>query len=600
MKQPSLLPVYKYTTWALLVLVLASCHKDLTQVQQSPRTTLPVVTDTTALPSPVLLAGKSVLIDSFKHPLDKRKLLLPVKDAYQNKKVQQKIQGFYAANGYKTKWLDDVGPNALYTALAEQLSHADRYGLSPEEYDIRELDHLLEAVYRVQPPAADLIVELDMQITEAFFLFTTHLTEGKLTRAAGSNIWIRSNSNNAIARKTPDLDVQMLAGIATPGQLAEMIRRVQPASEQYSRLQRALEEYRALEKTNTTAFPVIPVTEKIKPDERHAAIPVLRRKLSLTDLKIYTLPVDTTTGMVDSLLYDAELVSAVKWFQLRHGLTPDGIVGERTLRFLNQPLKDKADILALNLERMRWIPERNENSCIRVNVPEYMLRIYENQKPEFEMKVIVGAPNKATPIFDDVLKNIVFSPTWTVPTSIIREEIIPHLKKDPQYYAEKNYTFYRGDVAIDPSTEVWEGENANPYQIRVVQQPGADNSLGRVKFLLTNDMSIYLHDTPNHRLFNKDYRALSHGCVRLDEPARFAAYLLRNQPGWSMASVQKAMDGNAPAGIPLKKQYPVHLEYFTAWVDDNGLINFREDIYGFDKQQLRELYTVGGSSVAGL
>jgi murein L,D-transpeptidase YcbB/YkuD len=236
-----------------------------------------------------------------------------------------------------------------------------------------------------------------------------------------------------------------------------------------------------------------------------------------------------------------------------------------------------------------------------VNIPEYKLRMIENQKEVFNMRVIVGAPGKPTPVFNDAVNHIIFSPTWTVPTSIIKEEIIPRLRKDSSYYTQKNYAFFKNEETIDPAGESWKDEEINPYKYRIVQQPGPDNSLGLVKFGMPNKMNIYLHDTPNHSLFNKTYRALSHGCVRLDEPALFAEYLLRDQKGWNKATVQNAMKAGTPTTIHLRKRYPVHIEYHTAWVDENGLINFREDIYGHDRRQLEQLYpTDKASAVAGI
>ncbi len=292
--------------------------------------------------------------------------------------------------------------------------------------------------------------------------------------------------------------------------------------------------------------------------------------------------------MKDSLRYDEALVSAVKWFQLRHGLEPDGIIGAGTLKFINQSFKEKADIIALNLERMRWLPESFGDNYIRVNLPEYKMRVFEDQKFALEMKVIVGAVDTPTPVFGDTLQHIVFSPTWSVPTSIIKNEIIPRLQRDSSYYSSKNYVFYKGGVQIDPTLELWD-QDINPYSLSVVQQPGPDNSLGLVKFGMRNKMSIYLHDTPSQRLFNKSYRALSHGCVRLDEPAELAAFLLKDQRGWSEEAVQKAMHRETSTTMFIKKSYRVQLDYFTAWVDENGQVNFREDIYGHDKYQLAQL-----------
>jgi murein L,D-transpeptidase YcbB/YkuD len=306
-------------------------------------------------------------------------------------------------------------------------------------------------------------------------------------------------------------------------------------------------------------------------------------------MTLYPTPFDSISNVSDSLSYDPALVEAVKSFQARHGLQSDGVIGEKTLRFMNQSFRDKAEVIALNMERIKWLPDNVTGNYISVNVPEYKLRVYDDQKQTLEMKVIVGASNKATPIFTDELEHIVFSPTWTVPTSIIKEEIIPNLRKDSLYYSKKNFLFFKNDEEIDPIAEYWSDANINPYQYRVIQNPGTDNSLGSVKFMMPNNMSVYLHDTPNHRLFLKDYRALSHGCVRLDEPAKFAEYLLRDQKGWTPERIVKAMNESSPFTIHLKKHYQVNIEYCTAWVDDNGVINFREDIYGHDKAQLKQL-----------
>jgi murein L,D-transpeptidase YcbB/YkuD len=265
---------------------------------------------------------------------------------------------------------------------------------------------------------------------------------------------------------------------------------------------------------------------------------------------------------------------------------------------MNQRISDRIDQIALNMDRLRWMPAINCDRYLLVNIPDYKLTVYEGAQRALDMRVIVGSATTPTPVFNDQLNHIVFSPTWTVPVSIVRNEIIPNLRKDSTYYSEKNFVIYKQDVQIDPALENWKDPNINPYQLRVVQNPGADNSLGSVKFMMPNNMSVYLHDTPSRRLFAKDYRALSHGCVRLGEPAKLAAYLLKDQQGWDADRISKAMSGSSPATILLKKRYPVYLMYQTAWVDDDGLLQFREDIYGHDKVQLKQLRPVRGTVTA--
>jgi murein L,D-transpeptidase YcbB/YkuD len=212
----------------------------------------------------------------------------------------------------------------------------------------------------------------------------------------------------------------MLLEIQTNDQLQKAVSELQPANEQYAKLQQALECYHSLEKKSQGVFPPIPSNVKIKPDEKNVIIPMIRRKLSMTDVKVYPMVIDTVSGLQDSLLYDSALADAIKLFQLRHGLEQDGIIGEKTLKFLNQSFHEKAEVIAINMERIRWMPENYGDHYILVNVPEYKLRVYENHKQQLEMKVIVGASNKPTPVFNDELDYIVFSPTWTVPFSIIK------------------------------------------------------------------------------------------------------------------------------------------------------------------------------------
>ena len=557
---------------------LVSCSRNVSKLTSS--RTAQLNQDSASVQSlPVVI--KSLPIDTVRNPISKR-ISISVSDPYFNAAVNSKLDQFYKANNLQTKWLCDKGPSPLYHVVLDVLKNASQYGLDPQAYDVAGIESRTNILYQSGASEAA-ITDLDIHISEMYFLFTTHLTEGRIRSVAnGRSVWKRN------IRVLSANDVLLLVNAISPEQLAAAILELQPSDSQYIKLQQALAYYQSLEKQPSAAYPPISVKSAVKPGERNVAIPLIRKKLSLTDLKTYQVTSDSISGVSDSSYYDHVLVEAVKFFQFRHGLEPDGIIGEKTLKFMNQSFREKADVIALNMERLRWTPQGGQD-YIAVNVPEYKLRVFEQQKEAFEMKVIVGASNKPTPIFSDQLEHIVFSPTWTVPVSIIREEIIPHLRADSAYYSNKNFAFFKNDVEIDPLLENWKDENINPYQYRVVQNPGSDNSLGSVKFMMPNNMSVYLHDTPNHRLFSKDYRALSHGCVRLDEPAKFAEYLLRGQKGWTPDRIVKAMNDSTPSTVLLKKHYEVRIEYRTAWVDDNGLINFREDIYGHDKVQLKQL-----------
>jgi murein L,D-transpeptidase YcbB/YkuD len=527
-----------------------------------------------------------VYIDTVVMPLDVRPSAI---ETFWRAEVIAKRAALYKTSGYRTVWFLDHGPSPLFEAALRLLSDAGAHGLEPTNYVDLQLEERVRELYK-QGADARTIGELDIAFTDKVLLFTTHVSEGRVVSVAnGKSVWKRP------ATSTSTLDVQLLGNVTTPDELRAAIKRIQPQNDQYVRLQKALAFYRSIEKFESQP---ISVASPVKPGERSAALPLVRKRLSYLNGSL--LQSDSSDQAVvlnsqplgDSLFYDASLAASVQLFQRRHGLTPDGVIGERTLRFMNQRISDRTAQIALNMDRLRWMPSINAERYLLVNLPDYKLTVYEGAQSVLEMRVIVGSAATPTPVFNDQLNHIVFSPTWTVPTSIIRNEIIPNLRKDSTYYSEKNFVIYKQDVQIDPALENWKDPNINPYQLRVVQNPGADNSLGSVKFIMPNNMSVYLHDTPSRRLFGKDYRALSHGCVRLHEPAKLAEYLLKDQQGWDTARIAKAMSGSSPATILLKKRTPVFLTYQTAWVDNEGLLQFREDIYGHDKIQMKQLQPV--------
>ncbi|HET9054659.1 MAG TPA: L,D-transpeptidase family protein, partial [Cyclobacteriaceae bacterium] len=475
------------------------------------------------------------------------------------------------------------GPSAFYYTLIYHLKNADVHGLNPEDYAVDIIERAVDAVYENGLADALDVTALDVRITGLYFLFTTHLREGKIKTTGYSNkLWLREplpESSN---------DIEKLVQAKNAKDLDKVIDSIRPAHEQYTKLQAALEHYRNLERYAVESLPEVNLAGKIEPGTRNNVIPLIRKRLSQFDLHVYPLLLDSVTGQWDSLLYDDGLVQGIVAFQIVHGLEPDGVVGPMTIHYLNKSLRSRVESIAVNMDRLRWAPPLdNEAAYILVNVPEYKLRVYDKNKTVFEMRVIVGTVENPTPVFTDYINHVVFSPTWTVPVSIIKNEIIPRLKLNPDYYTERNYVFYKNGEQIDPASETWDA--TQPHQYRIVQQSGEDNSLGLVKFGMNNAMRIYLHDTPGQRLFAKDYRALSHGCIRLDEPAKFAEYLLQANTGWDREKINRQMFSGKASTILLKKNYPVNIQYCTAWVSDDGNVNFRDDIYGHDRMQLQEL-----------
>lgn len=520
---------------------------------------------------------RELYIDTVATSIASRVKVIDVNDKYYNTRIRNKTKSFYNQTGNKTKWLEYRGPGKNFKAFLESVKHTAQYGLNPEHYGLAALDSQVQLLFKNKKRTTEDVSTMDIRITGSFFLFTTHLIEGRIRTAGyGENIWKKN-----IPKEN---DIQLLADNSS-GDLEEIIEALHPDNEQYEKMQKALLQYRRLEQKAAISLAGNKLQGSVKPGKKHPSIPKIRRRLFLTDLEPYVIP-------DDSLQYDEKMANGIKEFQERHGLTPDGIISEYTLKYLDQSMKYKADLIELNLERLRWLPREYPKEYISINVPEYMLRVYKGKKTSLEMKVVLGDEFNTTPVFIDTLEYIVFSPTWTVPPGIMEEEVIPNLKGNPLAYDTTRFRILKKGKMIDPTEEDWQAEDLDPKQYEVIEKPGPDNSLGLVKFMMPNDMHIYLHDTPADHLFNKRKRAYSHGCIRLERPMDMTKYLLADQPSWDEKKIAEAMKSEEPTSAPLKKKLPVHIDYRTVWVDEEGKLNFREDIYGHDQQQLRKLNRV--------
>ncbi|WP_052017040.1 L,D-transpeptidase family protein [Arcticibacter svalbardensis] len=294
----------------------------------------------------------------------------------------------------------------------------------------------------------------------------------------------------------------------------------------------------------------------------------------ITDIKNRLQLLGDLPTTAQSQIYDSSLESAVLNFQRRHGLTKDGIVGPAVIKAINIPIQSKIEKMLINMERMRWMPVMNEGRRVVVNIPEFRLHVYEGSNEVLSMNVVVGKSANRTVIFSDKIKNVVFSPFWNIPRSIIRNEILPGIERNPSYLNRHNM-------------EITGNSNGLPI---IRQKPGRKNALGRVKFIFPNRYSIYLHDTPSKGLFQRTQRAFSHGCIRVAEPSALAEYLLNDQAGWTEKKIKKAMHSNSEKWVSLKEPVPVFISYFTAWVDESQQLNFRDDIYGHDDLIKKHLF----------
>lgn len=291
------------------------------------------------------------------------------------------------------------------------------------------------------------------------------------------------------------------------------------------------------------------------------------------------------TVTITDNIYTPELVEAVKRFQQWHGLSDDGVIGVRTREWLNVSPQTRATLLALNIQRLRILPGRVDNG-IMVNIPNYSLNYYKNGAEVLSSRVIVGRPSRKTPLMSSALNNVVVNPPWNVPTSLVRQDIVPKARYDAGYFQRHGYTVLSGwsneAEVVDPSMIDWSMISPNNFPYRLRQAPGASNSLGRFKFNMPSSDAIYLHDTPNHGLFQKDIRALSSGCVRVNKASDLANMLLQDA-GWNDARVSSTLKQGDTTYVNIRQRVPVQLYYLTAWVADDGKPQFRTDIYNYDK-----------------
>ncbi len=332
----------------------------------------------------------------------------------------------------------------------------------------------------------------------------------------------------------------------------------------YKLLKDQLEKYVAIAKNG--GWPEItPDTKIFKTGKESPAIHNMKKLLFLTG----DLPQLDTSDV-----FDDTLKTGIKNFQKRYGYTANGIVTTSLLKEMNVPAIQRIKQILINMNRMRWMPQEPDGKLILVNIPEFILHMYDGKNKVFDMVVVVGKEGHNTTIFSDKLTTIVFSPYWNLPESIVKKEVLPSMAKNANYLESHNM-------------EITGGTEDLPV---IRQKPGGDNSLGKVKFLFPNSFNIYFHDTPSKSLFNNDVRAYSHGCIRLSDPEKLANYLLRDNRNWAPEKINEAMNSEKEQFVAVKNPVPVFITYYTAWVDDSGLLNFRTDIYGHDKEIAQKMF----------
>lgn len=493
---------------------------------------------------------------------------------------QPLVNRFYEGRELELAWSRNGRPTAQATAMIEAFATADKAGLNPEDYDSSRWPERIKALSSGDHQA---VAQFDVALTLDAMRY---LSDIHLGRVAPQHFNFEIDAQSKRQDWAQFLNDKVLETSDIPG----MIAALEPDSEDYRKTKEALAHYRELAKSQADAEAAGAKTQLTDPGrqlttgDRYADACALRVRLNLEGDAAIEIP-DDCSGAHALTQADME---AIKAYQTRHGISPDGKLGPATVRSLNVPMSQRVTQIEDALERWRWLPEQYQKPRLLVNLPEFLLRGYtEDHQLDFTMRVVVGKVkgDHETPVFTRVMKYLIFRPFWNVPISIIKKELVPHVQANPAYLESKNYEVLgrSGKTITDYTANSLEH---NGYLVR--ERPGPGNSLGLVKFMFPNQFDIYLHSTPESYLFQRQRRDFSHGCIRVQHPDDLAVWVLNGQTGkdnepWDLDKVQEAMnDGDDNKQVNLKTQLPIVIFYLTAHVDADGKMDFFDDIYGYD------------------
>jgi murein L,D-transpeptidase YcbB/YkuD len=479
------------------------------------------------------------------------------------------LRRFYEHRAFRPAWYDDGRWHDAADSLTAVLRRADRHGLVPADYGAAALaQSLSDTTAAALAPSA--LARLDVRLTAAAIDYATDLFNGRIAPEAVDPDWYLRDDTTDVGTMLTDA----LARDSVPGAL----RRMAPRHPGYQRLQDALGTYRTL--ADAGGWPTVPAGDVLHPGDTSARVPVLRERLAMTN----DLP--APDALERDSAYDAALARAVHHFQQRHGLTTDSLLGPSTRAALNVPATERARQIALNMERWRWLPDDLGRRHVLVNIPAFRLKAYRDGDLALRMDVVAGAAyqSRETPIFADTMEYVIFRPFWNIPPGIANGEILPKARGNRDYLVDNNYQIVSH---YGPGAEVYDPyatslDRVASGELRLREKAGPTNALGLVKFMFPNEYAVYLHDTPADHLFSKVERDFSHGCVRVERPEDLAVFVLSEKDDWTRDRIRRAMHQGSWQQVDLDAPIPVYLAYWTAFVDPDGTVNFRQDVYDHD------------------
>jgi L,D-transpeptidase YcbB len=488
----------------------------------------------------------------------------------------QTIPIFYQNRDFAPQWFGVEGLRPSAWTLVEAIRNADREGLNPEDYHLKAIEQALnELSGKAFPPdgsKAHQWADLDLMLTDAYLLLGSHLSGGRINPENLHADWLLTPRSMELA--------YLLGHTDSPAQLSHLLNGLKPRHKGYQDLLTALHDLQEI--SSRGGWPQVRTERILKPGDLDAGITTLRERLRLSgDLLCAETPAPPE-------IYDPALVSAVEKFQQRHGLNPDGVIGPKTIDTMNVTVVQRIRQIDLNLERWRWLPRDLGDRYIIINTAAFRLSVMDHGRETMAMRVVVGRPARQSPVFSADLTYMVLNPYWNVPRKLAVEDILPKAKKDAGYLIDHKFKVFEGWDAdaqeLDPRSIQWAAYSEHSFPFWLRQEPGRENALGRIKFMFPNRFAVYLHDTPQKSLFARAQRDFSSGCIRVEQAYALADYLLSDDPHWTPKKLRKTIEKERQSVVHLAHPIPVHLQYMTAWVDPDGTLQFREDIYQRDEK----------------
>ncbi len=483
-------------------------------------------------------------------------------------------------------WIDEDSVSSFSKELFRQITEDRTLDTSSKLYqDAIRLEQKAQDVYASNGILSQK-VDLEFKISQLYYHYATYALYGSINWGAFKdrlyNLKAQDIHAGWVTYKPKFGPLSLVEHAALSGSLTELFAQAEPKEYRYQELREALIKYLEIQKNGGWAH--VPFEGVLKPGEPHDIVPHLRERLRITGDY-------GTCRSGESNVYDTCLKEAVVHFQKRHGLEDEGVIGKKTMAALNVPIQKRIKQIRLNLDRIKWLNERNNKRHIMINIPAFTLFFEEDKALRLQMKVIIGKRKNPTPVFSNTVQTIVLNPHWNVPKSIIQKELIPKILKNPNAMVKEKIEIHTGwgkDARkVSASSVDWrQYRYSKTMPFRFAQVPGYHNALGKVKFLFPNQFIVYMHDTPTKSLFNQNVRAFSHGCIRLDKPIELLKTFSTFNDNVDFEKAQERLKGTKKEFLSLQTQVPVDVIYLTAYVDYDGVLQFRNDIYGYDEMQL--------------